>query len=1239
MVGSLLIKVVHAEEGAALGEKSFTSVSVSKPLEEMGKKLARENLIIKDGKIEIVGKGQLLKGTLINQYGLQSVEYGGQTEEVIVRGGEQIVVGEGSYAYNSEIHAQGETSGQQNVYGEGAAFFTNVMSGGEQNLSKWLGDEGGLAVDTKVFAAGVQNVFAGGRANTVTLEEGSLQRVYAGGCVETLTIKSGANALVHAGATLEGETKINGSGRLHLYAGEGGQQTKVEEIILKGKESQLHSIATKIDGSSSLIEKLSGEGAVIFSSDSKESSSYYSLLDIGELSGSIHFILNANFAESYGDYLIIEKGKGNHTVKITDSGSEISKSPFKSFDLITDKSGNAHFSLIGHSDKKTDAVDGGTYLYDLKQKNNANGGGTIWYLAAAEKVSASLPPSSKTELPITESLGKEKDMTVFQDPIVSSYVSDSSFYTDDFIMEREGEVLQSSFINENETVYISDDGDSYARKWSINTVVEVSGTLYVKAGSFSKNTTVRDGGSEIVAEQGISEFTIVYEGGKQNVEGGGSALKAEIYGGEQLVFGDGYVNGGIVGSSAYNTTIYGQGDTSGYQRVYDDGMAVGTRIMEGGIQILGKWFPDDEDFTEKSGGLAVNTEISAGGMQRVLEGGEANTVILRAGAIQEVHAGGTVKNLTIEGGANSWVSSGAMLGGQITIKDFGQLHLYAEDNDNETTVEDINLEGEKAKLYFIAGGYEDASTHIQKLGGVGRIILKSARSHLSYSRLYVDELSGSLHFRFHVSLAEGEGDYLSIRNGKGNHTINVVDSGIEIVDTSATDLDLIVDQSGGANFTLKKFSGANINVMDGGTYTYGLKQKNNEDGSGKIWYLSAVYLDHWLPRSGLSRRNRGRRDLNQNHPNSVPFTLRSSENPSSVDLPPAGHPRLSDGQQQASVSADASLTTDQRVLRSSNQAQSAVQSRVEISKPRFLTSPSTDAVLSMSVTPALIFHNELQTIRVGRGVLDRSQKNAVLWTYAIKSKENIAADHLDFKLEQTGIVLGFSGLSEWENGDVYMGGFGSYDRARVEHARGGVSGVNTYGIGGYVTYSDHSGWYLDSLIKYNHYKNSLKAVSTNGLAIEGNYDQWAAGSSFETGYRIKTSPSSWLQPYGQLTWLQVKGQEIKLSNEMTGDIKSFTSLRSEVGLSLGYEFGMSTAGSSLLYITAAWLREYKDDNHTTINQKHQFSTDLSGNSGKLGLGLSSSVSDQLKLYAEAHYVKGGKTDQSLHGTLGLRYSF
>ncbi|WCR55173.1 MAG: hypothetical protein PG977_000566 [Bartonella clarridgeiae] len=303
------------------------------------------------------------------------------------------------------------------------------------------------------------------------------------------------------------------------------------------------------------------------------------------------------------------------------------------------------------------------------------------------------------------------------------------------------------------------------------------------------------------------------------------------------------------------------------------------------------------------------------------------------------------------------------------------------------------------------------------------------------------------------------------------------------------------------------------------------------------------------------------------------------------------------------------------------------------------TTPSTDAVLSLAVVPELVFNNELQSLRAARGFLEKNKKNTALWTYGIKSKERISTDHTHFNLDQTGIMVGIDWLSHVVNGQFYIGGFGSYDQSDISHARRGVSHVNTCSIGAYATYLGDRGWYLDSVLKYNHYQNNLQAVSTNGLNIKGDYNQKAIGASFETGRHIKLAQDSWTQPYAQLIWLQVKGKEIKLSNEMIGDIGPYTSLRSEIGLSIGHEFNLGTSNWLMTYTKAAWLREYIDNNHTTINKRHKFNTDLSGNAGKFGIGLNSLVSENLNFYAEAHYLKGKKTKRSLQGILGLRYSF
>ncbi|MCZ2328571.1 autotransporter outer membrane beta-barrel domain-containing protein [Bartonella sp. F02] len=341
----------------------------------------------------------------------------------------------------------------------------------------------------------------------------------------------------------------------------------------------------------------------------------------------------------------------------------------------------------------------------------------------------------------------------------------------------------------------------------------------------------------------------------------------------------------------------------------------------------------------------------------------------------------------------------------------------------------------------------------------------------------------------------------------------------------------------------------------------------------------------------------------------------------------------------ASVSSDAQSPQD-HVWEDKDQNQFFHYGDQSLENLNFLTTPSTDAILSMAVAPSLVLHNELQHVRSGRGIVNRNKRNASLWVYTLKSTEKVATGRTHFKLEQTGIMLGVDRISELTNGgEFYIGGFGGYDQAHIVHERGGVSNMGIYSLGAYVSYFDNNGWYLDSVLKYNYYQNNLKAVSTNGIDIQGNYEQRAVGTSFEAGYRFTTEQGTWVQPYAQVALLKAEGKNIKLSNDMVGDISPATSLRNEVGLSIGHEFSLSMNNLLTAYATVAWLRENVNDNYAVLNKGYKFVTDLSDNAGKLGVGLRSSVNEKLVFYMEANYVKGQKRKQSFQGVLGLRYSF
>ncbi|CDO48460.1 BafA family autotransporter [Bartonella tribocorum] len=736
------------------------------------------------------------------------------------------------------------------------------------------------------------------------------------------------------------------------------------------------------------------------------------------------------------------------------------------------------------------------------------------------------------------------------------------FKKPELIFIKDGARLENYVLDNEGKAYISNDGEIDSPGRSIDNTVKNGAELYVYAGGLSENSKIEHGGIENVqalkGKQGFSKNAVVKEGGQQSVGNGGKVEGTKIYGGEQLVFGEGDVGGEIKGSSASHTVIYGQDEILGQQKVYDGGKVWNTKVMRGGVQEIGK-----KSQSAKNDGFAFDTEVFAGGKQRILGGGQAIGVTLNENAIQEIDTDGFVKNLTMNDETKSWVHAGATLEGKTQVNHSGQLHLYAGNEQHRTTVEDILLNGKETKLYSLTDESDGKSSLIQKLSGEGSVIFAFTGSDPYYSQLHVNNLSGSLHFAFNTTIAQNRGDYLFVEKGIGNHTISVADSGVEITDPFSNKRDLITDQSGGAHFTLTDLKGVNINAIDGGTYMYGLKERKDENG--KVWFLSADRL------SGPE--------------NSIP----DPTNP----FVPGGT----------------------------------------------ATTPSTDAVLTSSVVPGLIFNNELQTVRNGRKIWNRNRKGIELWTYGIKSRERIATGHTHFKLGQTGLVFGADQLNELRHGELYVGGFASYDQARISHARGGDSDLSSYSIGTYATYFDHRGWYMDGVLKYNYYRDNLKAISTNGLAIQSRYNQWAIGGSFEIGCYFEPAQNTWMQPYIKLTGLQVEGKKIKLSNGMIGDLRPLISFRSEVGLTAGHEFFVNSETSLTAYIMAAWLRENINNNSAIINNQHKFITNLSGSAGKLGIGLNSSVNDKLTLYAEAHYLKGHKIKNALQGILGLRYNF
>ncbi|WP_375649165.1 pertactin-like passenger domain-containing protein, partial [Bartonella sp. MU70NMGDW] len=527
------------------------------------------------------------------------------------------------------------------------------------------------------------------------------------------------------------------------------------------------------------------------------------------------------------------------------------------------------------------------------------------------------------------------------------------------------------------------------------------------ASFFKNNITIEYGDVELVENGETSVGSTIKKGGMQIVTRAGNALSAKILGGQQFIHEEPNIDLTSVErkSSAYNSTVSGDGGVVGQQNVYDGAWVWYTKVGDNGEQNLYAG-------QRKEGGKSMYAEVSGNGRQHVLAHAGSYATTLKGQAVQVVYPQGVVNTLTITDSARSWFHSGVQkVVGEVRVNDHGELYLFAGDRTNHTTKKKIPIEERADETIFEVGERnigEKPQIEIEDLGGQGgTVIFTSIPYDLRHISLHVEKLSGNLHFRFNISATGDSSDYLSIDEGAGNHKISVADSGREITglfsqkNSLVTGINLITDRShnGGANFTLADFSGKDITAIDGGAYQYQLLKRDrcaDSSDSATIWYLGrasegttrsntktqCVNKKTKVPvaLSDQSSPSRGKntdlhKSTKKDQPKQrTPRHLREAQNISSVSVsssqenqnrlvfPLASSHPLSDEEQQAAVSESSQSLADQMILRPVHKEHPSPQLREALSVSQFLTTPSTDAVLSMSVAPAMVFHNEMQTV-------------------------------------------------------------------------------------------------------------------------------------------------------------------------------------------------------------------------------------------------------------------------------------
>ncbi|EFB7592546.1 autotransporter outer membrane beta-barrel domain-containing protein [Escherichia coli] len=1096
-------------------------------------------------------------------------------------------------AWDSVTLGSGGTSGSMTLNAGDTANNTTINSGGQQYVSS-----GGSATSTTINSDGWQDVNDGGSATSTTINSGGVQTVNSDGSATSTTINGGWQDVYSNGSATS--TTINNGGGQNVYSNGSATSTTVNN----GGEQN------------------------VFSSGSATSTTINS--------GGQQYVSGGGSATSTtinGGWQVVSSGGSATSTTINNGGWQYVYS-----------NGSATSTTI--NDGWQDVRGGGSAT-----STTINSGG--W-----QHVSSG---GSATSTTINSGGGQ----------VVSSGGSATSTTINSGgrqHVSRDGSATSTTINGGWQSVYGSATSTTINDGWqnvynsgsATSTTINSGGGQAVYSGGSATSTTINSGGGQAVYSGGSATSTTI-NGGLQVVSSGGSATSTTINNGWQNVYNSGSatsttINGGLQavysGGSATSTTI----NSDGWQNVFSGGSATSTTINSGGWQAV------------YSGGSATSTTINSGGQLSVFSGSAVDITQNSGGAIETDTssdlsgtnakgsfsiAGGSANNMLLENGGSLMVLDGHQAS-DTTVGSYGTLGVVSGSvlRGTTTLLDKSRLAGDvvtnEGKLYFLNNS---AATFIGTLTGTGSLTQAGGNT----------RFSGQLSQDGGIILQSGAAMTMDALQAKANvttwsGTTLTLDNG-SILTGSVTG-----DNTGAGDMTVK---GASVWHPDGDSTVGALTLDNGTVDFHPLTTtrLTPVFRAVSLTAGSLS--GNGRFLMNTDIASHTGDILNVTGNASGnfvLDIKNTGREPVSAGTPLQVVhtgSGDAAFTlnggkvdagtweyylskenTDWYLKADASQPGTDNPGANNPEPPVRHTTTSADAVLDMATAPVYVFNSELQSLRFRHGdVMQNTRSPGGVWGRYTGSDNRISGGAgAGYSLSQSGMETGGDTVFELSDSRLAVGAFVSYTDNSISHNRGGSSTVGSTGGGLYATWFDNDGYYVDGVIKVNRFSNELRTRMSDGTAVKGDYHQNGFGGSLEAGRTFSLNENTWIQPYIRSTAFRAEAKDISLDNGMKAKAGATKSLQGEAGVNLG--MNLEIAGTVVRpYLTTAVSHEFSDNNRVRINDRYDFTNDISGTTGKYGAGVSAQLTANAGVWAEASYQKGSNIESPVTGSVGFRINF
>ncbi|WP_145531064.1 autotransporter outer membrane beta-barrel domain-containing protein [Yersinia alsatica] len=724
----------------------------------------------------------------------------------------------------------------------------------------------------------------------------------------------------------------------------------------------------------------------------------------------------------------------------------------------------------------------------------------------------------------------------------------------------------------------------------------IDGTMTVNDGAIAKETTLANEHAELILESGAkAEATKVHDKAVFTINKGAEALNTE------LRFTDLEL---VAGAKADGTKLQ---ESSKF-------------TLQNGAETQDTYIGSDSTFTVNAGAKATNTTLASDSSTFVLEGIADSTII--DGGVFGVQAGATAtnttlnmgdfklakdataENTTVNGGkftlANDAVASGTIIDGgvfdvqagavanDIQMKK-GKFNLMARAQAHKLVVEngDALIAGKLTGNTVLNGGATTFAKTAVVSGKIDATKNSFIAVHDGANTQDVDlNLAGNMVL---VSQAQAAANFArSARAVSNNQPAQFAFKDVKLsggnIDMSKSNAQLTMKSlagKGGFNLgsALNNHAGAPLNVI------------GNADGDFDIQIDSSGVAPTNLNVMNVKGKNR--------------TNLRLANGP--VDLGNYQHNLVSDGNGGFKLVADKTALT-----------------------------PSSAGALAIANTTPVIFDAELSSIHNRLDAQRSAGNESGVWANYLNNNYQVKGTAANFDQKLNGVTIGGDKAIDLGEATLSLGGFASHSSSNIKSDYQSSGSVESNSLGAYAQYLANSGYYFNTVLKTNQFKQNLSVIS-KGNNASGAINFSGLGLAVKAGKHI-TVDAMYVSPYVGLSNFTSGKAKQQLSNGMVIENQGSSTTTGTLGVNTGYRFVLNNGVSIAPYGALSYAHDLSARNDVMIN-KEKFDNSQKGSRTNAGVGINVNLTRNLSVNSEVMLSKGKKVETPITINLGVAYTF